>query len=203
LATAKVLFQEIGIDSEVLAFDTRSGPLFAHRVGTAVRIDLPANPSKASDPPEGLLEALGIKGPKNIEYSPSSRKILLEVEDEEAVLAVNPDFKALNKLTGRPDVKGVIVTARGGGPFDDGRPSDFVSRFFAPWWGVDEDPVTGAAHTVLGPYWSARLGKKDMTARQVSARGGELLVRYEKEDGRVHLTGEAVIVLDGSMRLGE
>ena len=201
LATAKVLFQEIGIDSEVLAFDTRSGPLFAHRDGTAIRIDLPANPPEPLGTRPAVLEPLGVPDLKNMAFSPQTRKLLVEVDDEATVRAVNPDFKAMLSAQGPPDIKGVIVTAKGGEAIDDEPAPDFVSRFFAPWWGVDEDPVTGAAHTVLAPYWSNILGKGHMNARQVSARGGELGIGYRKDDGRVALTGEAVIVLDGSIRL--
>lgn len=194
LATAKVLFQEIGVDFEVVAFDTRSGPIFAHREGTAIRIDLPASPSRPSPPPPGLIEALGIGEPRNVEHCGElTPKSLVELEDEAAVRAVDPDHRALGDIVARPEVKGVIVTARGSDTVD------FVSRYFAPWVGIDEDPVTGAAHTVLGPYWASRLGKDRMRARQVSARGGELMVKVEGD--RVHLTGEAVVVLDGTFRL--
>ena len=205
LATAKVIFQEVGVDSEVLAFDTRSGPLYAHRIGSAVRIDLPAAPTRPTKPPEGLIEALGPQAgtPKNIEITSGSiSKLLVELEDEAKVRAVQPDFKGLRAIKDKPEFNGVIVTAKDGTGLERGDGShapDFVSRYFAPWVGVDEDPVTGAAHTALGPYWSKRLDKNPLRAHQLSARGGELMVKVEGD--RVHLTGEAVVVLAGTMRL--
>jgi len=204
LATAKVIFQEVGVDSEVLAFDTLSGPLYAHRIGSAVKIDLPRNTLKAAKAPKGLLEALGpgARDPKNIEIATMGRgKLLIELDDEAKVRDLSPDFRALKSVRSDIPFEGVIVTAKDGKGLDhegSERP-DFVSRFFAPWVGVDEDPVTGAAHTALGPYWAKRLGRNQLKAHQLSARGGELQVKVEDE--RVHLVGEAVVVLAGTMRL--
>jgi len=205
LATAKVIFQEVGVDSEVLAFDTRSGPLYAHRIGSAVKIDLPAAQVRPAKAPKGLLEALGpsVGTPRNIELASGGLAMLLvELEDESNVRAVQPDFKALRALKVKPELEGVIVTAKDGKGLERGEGSpapDFVSRAFAPWVGIDEDPVCGAAHTALGPYWSKRLDKNPLRAHQLSARGGELIVKVEGD--RVHLTGEAVVVLAGTMRL--
>jgi PhzF family phenazine biosynthesis protein len=205
LATAKVIFQEVGVDSEVLAFDTKSGPLYAHRIGSAVRIDLPANPTTSAKAPKDLLEALGPAAgpPKNIEMTKGGLSMLLvELEDEARVRAVQPDFKAMRAVKAKPDVEGVIVTAKDGKGLERGDGThvpDFVSRFFAPWVGIDEDPVCGAAHTALGPYWSKRLGHTQLRAHQLSVRGGELIVKVDGD--RVHLTGEAVVVLAGTMRL--
>jgi predicted PhzF superfamily epimerase YddE/YHI9 len=95
-------------------------------------------------------------------------------------------------VTRGTEVNGAMVTAEGEPPYD------FVSRFFAPWWGIDEDPVTGAAHTVLAPYWGERLGKRVMRAHQASRRGGDLTVELADND-RVHLVGRAVIVIEGTM----
>jgi PhzF family phenazine biosynthesis protein len=204
LATAKVIFQEVGVDSEVLAFDTRSGPLYAHRIGSAVKIDLPKSPLKPAKAPKGLLDTLGPGAgtPKNIEIATMGRgKLLVELEDESKVRNLAPDFKALRAIKGDPPFDGLIVTAKDGKGLDregSERP-DFVSRYFAPWVGVDEDPVTGAAHCALGPYWAKRLGRNQLKAHQLSARGGELQVKVEDE--RVHLIGEAVVVLTGTMRL--
>ncbi len=204
LATAKVIFQEVGVDSEVLAFDTRSGAIYAHRIGSAVKIDLPKSSLKQAKAPKGLLEALGPQAskPKNIEIATGSLGMLLiELDDEAKVRNLSPDFKALRSVKADMPFDGVIVTAKDGKGLDresSERP-DFVSRFFAPWVGVDEDPVTGAAHCALGPYWAKRLGRNQLKAHQLSARGGELQVKVEDE--RVHLVGEAVVVLAGTMRL--
>jgi PhzF family phenazine biosynthesis protein len=202
LATAKVIFQEIGVDSEVLAFDTRSGALFAHREGTAVRLDFPANPSGPADAPAGILKALGVGSPKDVEFSPTSYKLVVELENEIEVMQARPDFKAMVEAENELGVKGVIITSRGGLLQDSMPGPDFVSRFFAPWYGIDEDPVTGAAHTVLAPYWMKRLKKKVMEAHQLSERGGQMTVKVDDEGGRVHMIGEAVVVLDGTIRLG-
>jgi len=107
---------------------------------------------------------------------------------------LQPDFSALVNVENRLDVRGVIVTAEGFGSYD------FVSRYFAPWVGVDEDPVTGSAHTVLVPYWGRRLGKAEMYAYQASKRGGELLL--ELAGDRVHITGKAVTVVEGKLMYG-
>ncbi|OPZ73275.1 MAG: Phenazine biosynthesis-like protein [bacterium ADurb.Bin478] len=114
----------------------------------------------------------------------SAEDLLVLVEDEEAVLQARPDFTALTTLAWR----GIIITA-------PGRRSDFVSRFFGPAVGVAEDPVTGSAHCVLTPYWSAILNKKELYARQVSRRGGELWCRQAGE--RVHIRGRAALYLQG------
>jgi PhzF family phenazine biosynthesis protein len=151
-----------------------------------------------------LLEALGPQAgkPKNIEISTGGLGMLLvELDDEAKVRNLAPDFKALRSIKSEVPFDGVIVTAKDGKGLDreGSEKPDFVSRFFAPWVGVDEDPVTGAAHTALGPYWAKRLNRNQLKAHQLSARGGELQVKVEDE--RVHLTGEAVVVLSGTMRL--
>lgn len=182
LASAHVLFTMRGGLGGV-TFLTRSGRLAAARKGDRIELDFPALPTTEEPPPPGLLEALGT-GAVSTHRSRFDR--LLELASEEAVRAVAPDFRALGKV----DTRGVIVTARGHG-------HDFVSRFFAPAVGVDEDPVTGSAHCVLAPFWAARLGKREMTAFQASPRGGEMHVRLEGD--RVLLGGRAVTVLEGEL----
>jgi PhzF family phenazine biosynthesis protein len=186
LASAHVLWEESVLrPSETARFATKSGELRASRRGDLIELDFPAKPEQPAAPPENLLEALGVDpvylGRNVFDY-------LLLLDSEEAVRAVNPDFALLRTVT----VRGVIVTA----------PSarseyDFVSRFFAPAVGVDEDPVTGSAHCCLGPFWAARLGKNDLVGHQVSARGGIVNVRVEQE--RVFLGGRAVTVLRGEL----
>ena len=148
-------------------------------------MDFPAEPAHPATPPESLLSALGIAatfvGKNRMDY-------LVEVESEAAVRALQPDFTRLRSLP----VRGVMVTARS----SDGG-CDFVSRFFAPGSGVDEDPVTGSAHCCLAPYWGAKLGKTEMTGHQVSARGG--VVRVRNAGDRVILGGQAVTVLRGDL----
>lgn len=201
LATARVLFSETGIDAETVAFDTKSGALFAHRESGKVRIDLPSSPPMLTEIPDGLFEALGITSLVNVARSQGGLTfILVEVEEEDEVTSLRPDFRALKAIGGDAPPEGVIVTSCGVNKRTDGPMPDFVSRVFCPWCGIDEDPVTGAAHTLLGPYWSPRLGgKREMMAEQVSRRGGEMIVRIDGT--RVHLIGDAVVVLEGTMKL--
>jgi len=186
LASAHVLWEEgVLAPSETARFATRSGELRASRSGDLIELDLPTKPEHPAEPPENLLEALRVKplylGRNVFDY-------LLLLDSEEAVRAVSPDFALLRSVT----VRGVIVTA------PSARPEfDFVSRFFAPAVGVDEDPVTGSAHCCLGPFWAARLGKSDLVGHQVSARGGVVNVRVAGD--RVFLGGRAVTVLRGEL----
>ena len=182
LASAHVLW-ETGEErpDETLRFHTRSGPLSASMDGDWIELNFPATPVVTCDVPPGLLEALGASatfvGKSVFDY-------LVEVDNEREVRATAPDMGALSRL----DCRGVIVTSRSDDP-----EFDFVSRFFAPATGLDEDPVTGSAHCALGPYWQSRLGKSEFTARQVSERGGDLRVRVDGE--RVRIAGQAVTVM--------
>jgi len=184
LASARVLFETKTGGPGGITFLTRSGELKAARRGDLIELDFPSLPATEEPPPPGLLEALGAKA----RFAARSRfDRLLELESEDAVRAVDPDFRALAKV----DTRGVIVTARG-------KRHDFVSRYFAPAFGVDEDPVTGSAHCVLAPFWAERLRKREMTGFQASARGGEVRVRLEGD--RVLLGGRATIVLEGQLK---
>jgi PhzF family phenazine biosynthesis protein len=168
-------------------FDTLSGRLTCRRGEDGwIAMDFPAEPAEPAEPPGGLLAALGLPGARWV--GRNRLDYLVELGDDEGVLALAPDFRALARL----DARGVIVTARAVSP-----DHDFVSRYFAPAFGVDEDPVTGSAHCCLGPYWAARLGKDELTGHQVSARGG--VVRVAPRGGRVTLRGQAVRVLKGEL----
>jgi PhzF family phenazine biosynthesis protein len=186
LASAHVLWEEgVLAPSETARFATRSGELRASRSGDLIELDFPTKPEHPAEPPENLLEALRVKP---LYLGRSVFDYLLLLDSEEAVRAVSPDFALLRSVT----VRGVIVTA------PSARPEfDFVSRFFAPAVGVDEDPVTGSAHCCLGPFWAARLGKSELVGHQVSARGGVVNVRVAGE--RVFLGGRAVTVLRGEL----
>jgi PhzF family phenazine biosynthesis protein len=182
LASAFVLFALRQWPQENIRFRTRqSGILTVTNRGNLLEMDFPARPAHPWTPPEGLAEALGVS-PQAV--LGSAEDLLVILESERAVRAVQPDFAALERVACR----GVIVTARG-------ERSDFVSRFFAPRVGVPEDPVTGSAHCVLIPYWSAILGKTDLYALQVSRRGGELFCALAGE--RVRISGRAVLYLEG------
>jgi len=178
LASAHLLWERGLLDSSKAArFQTLSGLLTAEKDGERIILNFPAKPAAPSDPPDGLLEALGTRA---LSVGRSEFDYLVEVESAKTLRTLTPDFARLRKLP----VRGIIVTARS----DDAR-FDFMSRFFAPAVGVDEDPVTGSAHCTLAPYWSAKLGKTDFVACQVSARGGVL--KLELNGDRVYLGGEA------------
>jgi PhzF family phenazine biosynthesis protein len=199
LASAHVLFAD-GLASPI-RFSTRSGILTVSRQSDgSIAMDFPAQPPTKVDTPPELAAALGTAigwcGIGGGDY-------LVELTDEAAVRAVQPDLAALARLP----VRGVIVTALSDVPGSDDSVArrrqtaggaDFVSRFFGPAVGVPEDPVTGSAHTVLGPYWSAKLGRTELTGLQVSARTG--LVGVKVEGDRVELTGRAVTVIDGMLQ---
>jgi PhzF family phenazine biosynthesis protein len=187
LASAHILWETGALSPDRQArFLTRSGWLTAVKQGDWIEMDFPAKPEQNIEPPTGLAEALGVRpiyvGKNTFDY-------LVEVDDEASVRALRPDFTRLTALSsGEQPVRGVIVTSRSASP-----EFDFVSRFFAPSVGVDEDPVTGSAHCCLAPYWAARLGKHEMTGRQVSARGGVVGVRLVGD--RVLLRGQAVTIM--------
>ncbi|HYC60222.1 MAG TPA: PhzF family phenazine biosynthesis protein [Thermoanaerobaculia bacterium] len=191
LASAHALWEEqLLAPNDVARFHTKSGVLTAQRKGERIELDFPATLEQRSDPPEGLLESLDIADP--VYVGRNKFDYLIEVASEEIVRALQPDHPQLRKIP----VRGVIVTSRASS--DD---IDFVSRFFAPGSGIGEDPVTGSAHCCLTPYWSARLGKQEMTAFQASPRGGFVHVRLNGD--RVKLAGQAVTVLRGELRVSE
>jgi PhzF family phenazine biosynthesis protein len=192
LATAHALHSDRGAPGTV-RFRSRSGILIAHthHDGT-VTLDFPAAPATEVPIPDGLPEALSAK--PGATYGTGALGDLLAVfPDEAAVRTLTPDFAALIDLARRDGIRGVIATAPASDPSSG---YDFVSRFFAPAQGIPEDPVTGSAHTALAPYWSGRLGQDGLTGLQASARSG--LVRTAIHGDRVHLTGHAVTVLDGT-----
>jgi len=185
LATGHVLWSEGYLQEDQEArFYTRSGLLTARRLGGWIELNFPANPSHNIDIPEGLAAALGLSPIAVVE---NSLGYLVEVDTAEQVQTLAPDLRALKQFP----VHGVIVTSQGNDPYD------FTSRFFAPAIGIDEDPVTGAAHCCLGTYWQAKLGKADFLAYQASARGGVIKVQHQGD--RVCLSGQAVTVLRGEL----
>ena len=186
LAAAHVLWEDGHLAPGVRAtFDTLSGRLSADRRGEWIEMDFPAQVAQPATPPDTLMDALGVMG----KYVGKNRMdYLVEVESEAVVRALQPDFRRLRALP----IRGVIVTSRASSDA-----FDFVSRFFAPGAGVDEDPVTGSAHCCLAPYWGARLGKVEMVGYQASPRGGVVAVRTAGD--RVILGGQAVTVLRGEL----
>ncbi|MGI5918727.1 MAG: PhzF family phenazine biosynthesis protein [Christensenellales bacterium] len=185
LASAFVLMNEVQAVSGSVEFHTKSGTLTVSQSGDVFTMDFPSRPPVPCEVPPRLEQALGA----SILEAHASRDLLVLLENEDAVRNLRPDFSLLKQLK---DVFAVIVTARG-------TDCDFVSRFFAPGIGVPEDPVTGSSHSTLIPFWRARLGKKQMIARQLSARGGTLMCEYCGD--RVKIGGTAVCYLRGEINL--
>ena len=189
LASAHVLWSDGLLPQTAQArFHTRSGLLTADRRGEWIELDFPATPAEPATAPPGLAAAIGVAprfvGRSRFDY-------LLEVDGEDVVRGCKPDFGALARV----DARGVVVTSRAAASS-----YDFVSRFFAPRAGVDEDPVTGSAHCALAPYWTAKLGRPELVGYQASARGGTVRVRLQGD--RVILGGQAVTVLRGDLTAG-
>lgn len=189
LASAHILWEAGYLQTDQQArFFTRSGLLTAEREGDWIEMDFPAKLAEQTDAPPNLLQAIGISAQQTQYIGKNVFDYLVEVASEDIVRGIQPDFTLLSKVQAR----GVIVTSRASTPG-----YDFVSRFFAPQVGVNEDPVTGSAHCCLTPYWSQRLDKSEMLAYQTSSRGGVLRVRASGD--RVQLGGQAVTVLRGEL----
>ncbi|MFJ6000395.1 PhzF family phenazine biosynthesis protein [Streptomyces sp. NPDC092370] len=190
LATAHVL-HTTGAHEGPVRFATRSGVLVATPAADgSVTMDFPTAPLTRLDPPRGIAEALGTEPLTVYDTGPNVGDLLVEIADEKAVHALRPDLKALAAHCER----GVIATAEAEDP---ARGYDFVSRCFFPNVGIDEDPVTGSAHTALAPFWSERLGRPGLTGLQASPRSGR--VRTELRGERTLLTGRAVTVIEGDL----
>jgi PhzF family phenazine biosynthesis protein len=186
LASAHVLWEEGRLKAnEIARFHTRSGVLTAARRGDLIWLDFPSTPPEPASPPAEIARGLGV-APRYV--GRTCFDYLVELESEDQVRALAPDFSTLKQL----GVRGVIVTAR-----SSNGSCDFVSRFFAPGAGIDEDPVTGSAHCGLAPFWAGRMGKKELIGHQISQRGGVVRVRLEGD--RVQLGGHAVTVLRGEL----
>jgi predicted PhzF superfamily epimerase YddE/YHI9 len=184
LASAHWLWETGRAKRDSIAFSTKSGVLWASRRDEGIELDFPARLAVPAEPPPGLLEALRCEAPF---VGKSPYDYLVVVASADTVRALAPDFAQLRALP----VRGVMVTAEGSGEHD------FVSRFFAPSAGVDEDPVTGSAHCTLAPFWAERLGRTTMRGYQASERGGVVGVRVAGD--RVALVGRAVTVWRGEL----
>ena len=186
LASAAVVMERLDPGRREVIFRSKSGPLPVRRSATGYVLDFPARPSEAVAAPAGLQEAIGVRP---VEVLVNSFNYMAVLESEQIVRSLGPDLPAIAKL----DRPGLIVTAAG----TDGY--DFVSRYFAPAKGIPEDPVTGAAHCMLAPYWSKRLGKTNFRAFQASRRGGEVTCRLAGE--RVELEGSCVFYMQGEVEI--
>jgi PhzF family phenazine biosynthesis protein len=184
LATAHVLFEHLGYAEDEIRFQTKSGLLIVKREGDRLMMDFPTDDMPQVDPPPVLFQALGVRS----DHVFFTDDYMIVLDSEEEVLNLDPDFRLLSEVNAR----GVIVTA-------PGKEVDFVSRFFAPGAGIDEDPVTGSAHTKLTPYWSRKLGKDILEARQISKRVGELTCRNKGE--RTEILGSAITYMIGEINI--
>ncbi len=185
LASAHVLWESNHLAQDAQArFYTRSGLLTAERKGDWIELNFPAKKETQTEAPEGLLESLGV----SVKYVGKNQFDYLVEVDEQDLLKMSPNHSRLRTIP----VRGVIVTSRSSDP-----QYDFLSRFFAPGSGIDEDPVTGSAHSALTPYWAAQLGKTSMMARQASSRGG--ILRVTQAGDRVIIAGQAVTTLRGEL----
>jgi PhzF family phenazine biosynthesis protein len=188
LASAFVLFTELDPSRDSVVFQTRSGPLGVQRSDDRLIMDFPTWTLKPGDDPPGrLVEGLGAE-PAEVLRAQGVDNFFAVFETQSEVAALRPDFGLLEQL----HPCGVVATA----PGDE---SDCVSRYFAPSYGIPEDPVTGSIHCGLVPYWAGRLGKPDIYARQISSRGGELFCRHR--DKRVEISGHAVKFLEGKIQI--
>lgn len=186
LAAAHALWSQGVLDEDdPIAFRTKSGLLTCTQNGGRIELDFPAIPLEEIDPPRDLVDALGVTP----SYAGQSKlDHFVFVDAEQTVRSLKPDYAALRAMP----LRGLIVTSA-----SESDQFDFISRYFAPAAGIDEDPVTGSAHCCLGPFWAERLGKLELTAYQASARGGTVQVRVAGD--RVILGGTAVTVLKGAL----
>lgn len=194
LATATVLFNDLKLKAKEMSFETRSGTLKARLEDDGILLDFPSDETTPFYPSQSILEALGISNFTSAGYSRKTNNLLILMPNEQTLRELKPNFEHLKSAETKNRVAGVIVTSKGHAPYD------FISRFFAPWLGIDEDPVTGSAHTTLCTYWSKMLGKNEMQAYQASQRGGQLTVKMIAPN-RVGLIGNAVIMSKGELYL--
>ncbi len=185
LASAFVIFNYLDYKKDQIVFNSKSGPLKVHRENDLIYLDFPSwKPEKKEEYPSELVEGLRIKEVVGVYMH---REFLIELENEKQIRELDPDFSLLGKLD-----RMVIVTA-------PGDKVDFVSRFFAPTVGINEDPVTGSAHSQLIPFWSDKLGKNKMIAKQLSKRGGTIYCEQRGE--RVVMGGGAVFYMQGTFKI--
>lgn len=184
LAAAYVLLSCLNYRQDIIEFESRSGKLAVTRTGDCLTLDFPLQQLKPCESPQALIEGLG-KRPDEC-YAGEDYLAIFSSQDE--VATVRPNMDKLEQLA----LRGVIISA-------PSRDMDFVARFFAPKYGIPEDPVTGSAYTLLAPYWSERLGKAELSARQISARGGNVSCRMQND--RVLISGKAVKFLEGEIEI--
>ncbi|NP_001019582.1 phenazine biosynthesis-like domain-containing protein [Danio rerio] len=204
LASAAVLFYLKKNINPFVVFETMSGDLYVRQHEDSLIMDFPLNTPQPQDYSEfkDLLKAVvGDLPTEDVCYSPSTKKLMIRLADtcdRSDLVSLRPEADSLLRSETTGKIKSVVVTLKGAQKAQPGY--DFYSRNFAPWVGIPEDPVTGSAHTVLAGYWSEKLKKKKMLAYQCSSRGGELKLEI-RDDGRLDITGEAQIILQGTLKI--
>lgn len=194
IATSKILFDEFNIKTNEIKYETKSGILISGKEKDKISLDFPIDNFLSFELSEDILNAMGIKSYVKAIIGESTRKLVIELKSEDEVINLKPNFDKLNSLKFSTNVKGIGVTSKGIEKYD------FISRYFNPWAGVNEDPVTGSVHTLLAKYWNSKLNKTEMLAYQNSHRGGEIYIELLKNN-RVKLSGKAIIVLKGELCL--
>lgn len=192
IAASEILFNNIGIKNNQIIYETKSGRLTANKTVDGIALDFPIDEALNINPSNDILEAMGIECYENAIIGKNTRKLVIHLKTESEVLKLTPNFEKMKCLEFDMEVKGVGVTCRGNGNYD------FISRYYNPWAGVNEDPVTGSVHTLLAPYWGKLLNKNEMKAYQASDRGGEIILRILAGD-RVQLIGQTIVVLKGEL----
>ena len=197
LATAHILYSELENKSPSLTFTTLSGDLTVSKTSDSYVMDFPLGKATPIDFDAEILSALRLQeeSVQNMMYCPSPNKLLIEIDDDKLIRNLSPDFLKLTYISQKYDVGSIVVTSK-----STSTDYDFISRNFAPIRGVNEDPVTGSAHVILGPYWQNKLGKDKLRAYQASNRGGFMDVEV-KESGRVSLIGMASTIAEGTLRI--
>ena len=185
LATAHVIFNIAGFAGSSVTFETRSGDIIVERNGSLLSMDFPSKPPKPCVAPDLLVKGLGHIPAEVL----SAMDYFAVYEDEDAIYSIKPDYALLEKL----DLRGSVVTA-------PGKDVDFVSRFFAPKLGVPEDPVCGSAHCELAPYWAEKLNKRNLTAKQLSFRGGDIFCKL-KGNNIITISGQAVTFMEAEIMI--
>lgn len=186
IATSKVLFDEFNVKAEEIRYETKSGILIAKKEKEKISLDFPIDNYLKFELSEDILNALGINDYEEAIIGENTRKLVIKLKSEEEIINLQPNFDKLKLLNFNTNIKGIGVTCKGNEKYD------FVSRYFNPWAGINEDPVTGSVHTLLAKYWSCLLNKTEMLAYQYSSRGGEISIKL-LENNRVKLSGEAII----------
>jgi len=193
LAAAKALFHEVIPHEKLILFQSLSGDLLARKQGEEIQLDFPIDVPVSIESDNRIVKALSQWNAEEILYSAGTKNLIVVYNEADTVLSLKPDYKELAKLKS-DTVFGIIVTAGFTGNYD------YICRYFAPWEGINEDPVTGSAQTCLAPYWCKKLNKTELAGFQASQRGGEFKVTLDGK--RVLISGKALIYLKGEIKRG-